>query len=239
MKKLKLIFGIASLFLLTFITACGQMSGVRGNGNVISQDRDIENFTSVSASSGLDVFVKQGDAISLRVDADDNIIDLIITEVKDGKLIIKTSENIRRAKKKSIYLTLIDIDKLSVSAGCDFVSETVIKSDILKISVSSGADVDLQLDIEKLKCSVSSGADVDLLGKANHFEASASSGSDLVADGLISQSCQVHASSGGDVSVNAQKSINAKATSGGDIHYFGSPAEVNVKSTSGGDINKR
>ncbi len=240
MKRIKEI----SLFLFALVigtTSCvnAQFSGEKGNGNVVKQDREIGHFTAISAGTGLDVFVVQGDKESVTVEADENLQDNIITEVRGDKLVVKIEDRIRRAKAMSVYITLVDVNKIHISSGCDFETKSTIKVQELEIEVSSGANANLDIHADKLSCSVSSGADADLWGTANYFYAKASSGSDLDAHKLTAKICKAKASSGADVTVNATEEIDASASSGGDVSYYGNPTKVDVNTSSGGDVNRR
>ena len=233
-----------SFFLIVLVlgtTSCinAQFSGEKGNGNLVKQDREIGHFTAISAGTGLNVFVVQGDKEAVTVETDENLQDNIITEVRGDKLVVKVEDRIRRAKAMSVYITLVDVNEIHISSGCDFETKSAIKVKDLDIEVSSGADADLDIHADKLSCSVSSGADADLWGTANYFYAKASSGSDLDAHELSAKICKARASSGGDVSVNASEEIDASASSGGDITYYGKPTKVDVNTSSGGDVNRR
>jgi hypothetical protein len=183
--------------------------------------------------------LRQGDKESVRVEADENLMEHIITKVKGNELILKVDGNIRRATKMDVYVTLVDINELRISSGSDVETNGMIKVSDLEISVSSGADAKLELEGQNISCSVSSGADANLSGKADFFYGKASSGSDLRAKALTAIACKAKASSGGDVSVWAEESIEASASSGGDVNYYGGPEKVNVSSSSGGDVNRR
>ncbi|MRT93169.1 head GIN domain-containing protein [Ancylomarina sp. 16SWW S1-10-2] len=233
-----------SLFLFALAlgtTSCvnAQFSGEKGNGNVVKQDREIGHFTAISAGTGLDVFVVQGETEAVTVEADENLQDNIITEVRGGKLIVKVEDRIRKAKAKSVYITLVNVNKINISSGCDFETKSTLNVKELDIEVSSGADAKLDIHADKLSCSVSSGADADLWGTANYFYAKASSGSDLDAHKLTAKTCKAKASSGADVSVNATEEIDASASSGGNVSYYGNPTKVDVNTSSGGDVNRR
>ncbi len=233
-----------NLFLISLIlgtTSCinAQLSGEKGNGNLVKQDRKIGQFTAISAGTGLDVYIIQGDKEAVSVETDENLQDNIITEVRGDKLVVKVEESIRRAKAMSVYITIVDVNKINISSGCDFETKSKIKVQELDITVSSGADAKLDIQADKLSCSVSSGADANLWGTANYFSAKASSGSDLNARELSAKICKAKASSGADVSVNASEEIQASANSGGDVTYYGNPSKVDVKTSSGGDVNRR
>jgi hypothetical protein len=241
MKSLlkKFTLTLAVLAFLIGGVANAQFWGEKGNGNVKTEKREVGSFSAISASSGLDVYLRQGDKESVRVEADENLMEHIITKVKGNDLILKVDGNIRRATKMNIYVTLVDINELRISSGSDVETNGMIKVSDLEISVSSGADAKLELDGQNISCSVSSGADANLSGKADFFYGKASSGSDLRAKALTAIACKAKASSGGDVSVWAEESIEASASSGGDVSYYGGPEKVNVSSSSGGDVNRR
>ena len=241
MKKLlkKLSLTLITLTLVFSTSVNAQFWGEKGNGNVKTENREIGSFTAISCSSGINVFLKQGDKESVTVEADENLLDLIVTRIKGDKLVIKTEDPIRRAKKLDVYVTFVDVNEISVSSGSDLESRSMLKFETLDISVSSGADAKLDLSADDLTCSVSSGADANLSGSANSFYGKASSGSDLRASDLKAKYCKAKASSGGDVSVYASESIEASASSGGDVNYYGDPTKVNVSSSSGGDVNRR
>jgi len=240
MKQFKRI----SLFLIAIVigtTSCinAQFSSEKGNGNLVKQDREIGHFTAISAGTGLDVYVVQGDKEAVTVETDENLQDNIITEVRGNKLVVKIEDRIRRAKAKSVYITLIDVNEISISSGCDFETKSTLKVKELDIEVSSGAGAKLDIHADKLSCSSSSGSGTDLWGTANYFYAKASSGSHLDARELTAKICKAKASSGARVKVNASEEIDASASSGGSVSYYGNPTKVDVNTSSGGGVNRR
>ena len=70
--------------------------GVDGNRHVVSQQRSISNdFESIKVSQGLNLYITQSNDVSLSVEADENLHELIMTEVENGTLRIYTTKNIR------------------------------------------------------------------------------------------------------------------------------------------------
>jgi len=229
------------IVLVLGVTSCinAQFAGEKGNGNLVKQDREVGSFTAISAGTGLDVYVVQGEREAITVETDENLQDNIITEVRGDKLVVKVEDRIRRAKAMNVYITLVNINEIHISSGCDFETKSTLKSKKLDIEVSSGADAKIDVHAGELSCSVSSGADADLWGTADYFFAKASSGSDLNARELSAKVCKAKASSGADVTVNATEEIDASASSGGDVSYYGNPTKVDVNTSSGGDVNRR
>ncbi|WP_431135957.1 head GIN domain-containing protein [Psychroserpens mesophilus] len=204
--------------------------GVKGNGNVTTTDRALnEDFNAIEVSRGLDVYLTQSDSESIRVQADENLQEIITVEVENGVLSISAEENISSAASKKIMVNFKNIDRISTSSGSDVISTTIIKANDLEIHTSSGSDVELEVDVENLICESSSGSDIKLSGTTHTFRAEASSGSDIKAAKLKAVTTKAEANSGADITVNTSKELTAHANSGGDIKYYGNPEKVKKK----------
>ena len=233
-----------ALILALFMSSCGFDinfgdfgSGKKGNGIVTTETREVtSDFTVVSASEGLNVYVTDGAQFEITVEADENIIDLIATDINNGRLRIHAIENIGRATKK-IYVTLPEVDGLKSSSGAHLSSENLISTDKLEIDASSGANINVEMMAEEVEIDASSGANLNLRGDADKVYVDASSGANINAKKLISKICQAEASSGGNLSVNVSESLTADASSGGNISYSGE-AQVTKKKSVSGSVHK-
>lgn len=208
-------------------------NGVAGNGEVVTENREITGyFTAIEASEGLDVYVRQDREFSIKVEADENVIDMIGTDIRDGRLKVHEIENIGRATKK-VYVSLPEITALEASSGGSLIGESPIEADKVSLDASSGADLRLELAADQVEADCSSGADMRLGGRANLLYASASSGSDINAMDLVVRTCRADASSGADIKVHVTEALTAEASSGADIGYSGDPKVETRKSVSG------
>ncbi|CAZ94216.1 head GIN domain-containing protein [Zobellia galactanivorans] len=236
---------IAIAFLVAlFLSSCGFDinlgdfgAGEKGNGTVVTDKRDItDEFTKVSASEGLAVYVTQSKEFDIKVEADENIIDLIATDIKNGKLRIHAKQNIGRAT-KNVYVSLPVISNLSASSGSRIQTEKALKSDNLDIDGSSGAQINIQLVADALEIDASSGANLNISGQANRADVDVSSGANINAKNLSIQTCSADASSGGNIKIHVSKSLIADASSGGNIAYSGN-ASVKTKKSVSGSVHK-
>jgi len=210
-----------------------------GNGNVVTEEREVtQDFDEVKGSRGLDVYLTKGNENKIVVEADENLLDLIETNISNGKLTITSSKNIGRAKSKKIHVTYVELSKIEASSGADVIGNSVIKSETLTLDCSSGADLEVEVFTKQLYAETSSGADIDVSGKASILNAKASSGSDLNAKKLQVLTCNAKASSGANITVNVKDNLDAKASSGGDVKYYGNPVSVTKKDGSSGSIRK-
>ncbi|KKN14842.1 hypothetical protein LCGC14_0991990, partial [marine sediment metagenome] len=190
-------------------------SGKQGNGKVVKESRDIsEDFTEVSISEGLMVYLVQADEFKIDVEADENVIDLIATDIKNGKLRIHAKENIGQAT-KNIYVSLPEIEVLQSSSGAHLEVKNVINSDKLEVDGSSGAQLEIELIANTLDLDASSGANLTISGKANRAQVDVSSGGNINATKLNAKICDAEASSGGNLKIQVSDALTADASSGG------------------------
>ncbi|MBT8312200.1 MAG: DUF2807 domain-containing protein [Flavobacteriaceae bacterium] len=226
-----------AVLMALFLSSCAfDMSwgeGKRGNGIVEEERREItDDFTVITASEGLDVYVTQDRDFEILVEADENVIDLIGTDIKNGRLKIHAIENIGRATKK-IYVTLPEITSLRTSSGADLTTREVISADKISLDASSGSDLRVELKADEVNADTSSGASIRISGEANILYADASSGSDIKAGAFEVKTCEADASSGADIRVNVSERLIADASSGADIKYTGKAQVKKSKSVSG------
>ncbi len=254
-KKIKII-GIAAAIMV--LTSCS-ISGITGDKNVVKEKRTVEgSFSGLSVSQGINLFLTQSDTVSIVVETDKNLQDILIVENKNGTLKIYFKDQIVKATKKNVYLSMPEVEEISASSGADIKALTSVKEASLRIEASSGADIKMTVDTEKLYCNASSGSDIDLKcstniselnasssgdiqihGTANSCELNASSGGDINAKDFISETVRAEVSSGADILLYAKKSLTANASSGGDIDYYGNPEELKINTSSGGDIKHK
>jgi hypothetical protein len=239
MKNLKVLV-IAIAVLSVSCSIDGQSwKTVQGNHKVTKEDRSTGSFTGVKVSSGVDVYLKQGDTESVTVEADENLHEYIITEVKGGVLHVYTEVGIRNAEKESVYVTMKDIRSLETSSAGDIVGETPVRSDELELSASSAGDIRLEVYAKEVEVDISSSGDMTLKGETEKLKADLSSAGDLKAFDLKTKDADVSVSSAGDADVNVTDKLTARASSAGDIHYMGNPSMVDAHSSSAGGIHKR
>ena len=214
--------------------------GVRGNGNVETVERSIDdNFSEIRVSRGLDVYLTQGDNVNLLVEADENLHDIIITEVENGVLKITTDENIAFSKSKKVMLTFKDVSKIKATSGSDVFSTNTIVADNLELTTTSGSDMELDINVQVADCRSTSGSDLRVSGTTNKLYAEATSGSDIKAGNLKAKVSEARATSGADITLNTSEELYAKATSGADIKYYGNPERVTKKDGVSGSIRKQ
>lgn len=228
------------LLITTLFSSCAvdMFNRVNGNRNVVTEDRSTkEDFTKIKVSTGLELYISQGSKNKITVEADENLQDIIITEVKDGVLKIYSEKNIWRSKARKVYVTIKNLDAIAATSGSDVYTNERLKVNDLNISATSGADITISVDANTVETSATSGSDIEISGVSNNHISKATSGASIDAYQLRSKNVTAKVTSGADINVYASESIVAKATSGGGIDFKGSPKKVDKKTSSGGSVS--
>lgn len=239
MKNLR---SLTIAFIILSITSCTHAQfwkSVTGSGKVVTKERKTDSFTGLKVSSGIDVYLKQGNNETVSVEADENLHEYILTEVRGGVLNVYSEYNIRGAERKRVYVTMKEVIAVKTTSAGDVLGETPIISDRLELSASSAGDIKLEVHAKNTNIDISSSGNITISGDTDMLRADLSSAGDLNAFDLKAREADVSVSSAGDADVSVSERITARASSAGDINYRGDPKYVDAHSSSAGGIHKR
>ena len=207
---------------------------IKGNGVMTSKTIPLSNFNGIAVTN-FDYELIESSENKVELFADENLIPMFDVKVENEILgigINSGSYHWEKQFKVKIYYTDLKSIYLSASANCT----GSLTEPALSISLSSGSDADLEVNTDSLDVSSSSGSNIKVKGKTSSLTANSSSGAKINAKKLISEKCKVIASSGAHVVVFTNQSLNAKASSGGNITYYGNPNADKINISSGGSI---
>ncbi|MFB9842384.1 head GIN domain-containing protein [Mucilaginibacter ginsenosidivorans] len=208
-----------------------------------TEDRHLSGFHAVDVGGPFDVRLTQGNTESVKVEAPEEIINRITTEVDNGVLKIYNKHNemfhfgdLFRHKKILVYVTIKDVNSIVVSGSGDVDFRDGLHADKMSLRVSGSGDVNGQLDAKNLETSISGSGDVRISGHAETSAVRVSGSGDYSGRGLITQNTDVHVSGSGDASIYASERVNASVSGSGDISYGGHPKNVMKSKSGSGDI---
>ncbi len=228
------------IFSIILTTSCIYTGpSLKGNGNVVEETRKTRNFDEIKVTRGMNVYISQGDFTKVVVKADKNLLDVIETKVEGNTLKVTSTQNIRNATSKKVYITIPDISVIKSTAGSNVFSETELKSKSLELSSSAGSNMKLELNINDLDVSANAGSNIRLKGIARNFNGSATSGSNIKAEDLNAKNGIVKVSSGANFWISVKDDFEGHASSGGNIFYYGNPESTDIHKSSGGNIIKK
>jgi Putative auto-transporter adhesin, head GIN domain len=231
--------GIISAVLITLlvIVSCNVIGEI-GNGNVVKEERKVSSFNAIEVSGAFDVELVQGTAIAVTVEADDNLMDLIRTEVRGNTLVIENKKPIAHSKSLKVYITFTELKSIDVSGAVKIESVGKFNLTDLSISGSGASDGILDMDVQKLKIDCSGGGKLKLSGSAKDVEVDASGAVDLYAFDFPAENYKLDISGAGKAEINVSKELNVEISGAASVHYKGNPVK-NVQDISGaGSVKK-
>ena len=236
MKKAAVILSV--IVLTAFLSSCYFPGSIKGNGNVVEETRELGEFSKISVSRGMNVYISQGTSSKVVVKADENLLKVIDTYVDNETLKVTALKGIRNATSNKVYVTVTDLENIKSTSGSNIFSEDSLKTGNLEIKSTAGSNVRLLLESGELIISAAAGSNIFLNGRAKSVTMKATSGSNIKAGDLHAENCDAKVSSGANIWIKVQNGLTAKASSGGNLFYSGEPNPLRVTKSSGGNIIK-
>ena len=238
-----LTFGIA--LCMVAVTNAQWGKKIKGNGNIVTIERSTDNYDAISVSGWFDVMLVDGTEGKLSIEGEENLLEYIITEVKDGKLVVKVKKgyNLQPSSWKKdggikVTVPVESVSVLSLSGSGDIVGKKTIVSSEFSTSMSGSGNIALDLECTTITASMSGSGDINLSGTTEVFEAQISGSGDIRAYELIADIVDARVSGSADIKVTANEMLTARVSGSGDILYRGDPKKVDSKSSGSGDITK-
>lgn len=237
-------FITAVLLTVLCMTSCKQFdvvgNSITGNGNVITEQRQLDSFTKIKVTEGIECELTQSNSQNVTIEADENLIKGIKTVVENGTLIISSDyNNFINISSKKVKVQIPTIESLKTTSGSSLITKSTIKGLSLKIESSSGSEVKIDAEYDSITTSASSGSEQSLAGKALTFSTQSSSGSSIDADNLLANEVTSKTSSGSSTDVHPLVRLTAKASSGSSVEYSGKPKSIDKDESSGGSVDEK
>jgi hypothetical protein len=227
-------FAIYVLIALPLILASGVLVSfthlnnerIRGNGNMKEEARNATHFKDISTSGVYKVIIVQGNTHSIKIDAEENLLPYIITDISGDELDIHTKKgySIQPTRDITVYVTMEQVEELSASGAGSFNSNGVLKSDRIKLEFSGAADANLDINTAELKVGISGSSNVKLKGNTGEARYQISGSADITALDLRTDNVHVSISGAGNAQVNAQKKLDINVSGMGKVKYTGEPS---------------
>lgn len=218
---------------------------------VLAQNRETRNvgtFSKISFRVPGKLYLRQGSPQKVEIEGDKSVIKEIETEVEGTKLIIgkdgKWFDWDDDERDIKVYVTVKDLDAISVSGSGDLIAETKFIVSELELNVSGSGSLRIETEVNgPLEAKVSGSGNIDLKGKCRNFESGVSGSGKIIMAVAISEVASFNVSGSGKIMasgssprVKASISGSGKVLAGDlstnncDVRISGSgDVEINVK----------
>ncbi|MEP1093922.1 MAG: head GIN domain-containing protein [Cyclobacteriaceae bacterium] len=213
--------------------------------SVSAQKRTIDasNFSEFSFAVAGNVYLMQGSEEKVEVECSDETFDKLVFDLSGDRLTIRRERNLNwrdglRNSDLDVYITMKDIERLTVSGSGTISSENQLNTDDLRLSVSGSGDMELDLNSSEVDIHISGSGSIRLDGTADKTEASISGSGKVKAEDMKSRIFEASISGSGNCYVYATEEVRAKISGSGNVYYDGNPERVNGNSSGSGKVKR-
>ena len=210
---------------------------VKGNGELVTQSRDLEGFTGISTCCSFEIKLAEG-PYEVRIEAESNLLAFIKTEVQHQVLQVGFTKraNFKSQKPIKVYVSLPNLKTVVASSSSKVTGTTSFTGTDLRLDVSSAATIDLAFNGDHIDLKASTTGRIDVAGSAGSVSAAASSGSRIQAADLRANEVDADVRTTAKMFLFVEQQLRADASSSGSIVYSGSPGNVQVNTGSNGRV---
>ena len=182
---------------------------IEGSGNVITKDIAIKSFDELDASGIFNLQLSQGDKETIRIEADDNLMDLFTVENEGSTLKISMKKNSSFNSKKhlKVYVTFKTLKSMNLSMVGGTSSDEKLKFADLKLKNQSVGSVSLNMTLQTLNLENQSVGSVKLEGSADNAVVKNNSVGSINAGNFVVQKMDIENNGVGSATVNAEKEL--------------------------------
>jgi len=203
------VFSILSIVLAILAAGC-----TVGSGDMITEARDVNGFNEIVLMTSGDVVVEVTGTESLEIEADDNVISLLTSEVVNGRLELGSSGS------------------FSTTRGITY---TITAAELVGVTISGSGDIDVsRIDADSFEARITGSGNIDPSGNSANLEVTISGSGRFSGEDLESAIGDVIVSGSGEAVVNVTDDLMVRITGSGDVRYIGDPTIDQDISGSGG-----
>jgi hypothetical protein len=219
MRKLPILLLVACALCGCSYVSRFSVKSITGSGKTITDKRYVSDFNALEVEGAYDVTVECGQPTSLEIQADDNIMPLIKTELRGSKLVISSQERFNVGHSPVIKITAPDVRDISLP-GASNLSVSNVKNDSFSLSIRGASSARCSGETKSLSVSMDGAGSGDLRD-------------------LRAENAKVSLNGAGQVLVFVTGQLDAKINGVGTIDYYGNPKTVNQSINGIGTLNKK
>ncbi len=207
------------------------------------ETRNVGTFTKIAFRVPGKLYLRQGSPQKVVIEGKKDILAEIDTEVEGSRLMIgkegKWNWNWDNDDKVNVYITVKDIDALTVAGSGDLIGETKFTADDIELNVSGSGNMDIEVDASgEMEANVSGSGNIELKGKCKTFSSDVSGSGKVVVAVTSSGAANFGVSGSGKIEASGSAST-VKANISGSGKVMAADLETNscdVKIAGSGDV---
>lgn len=209
-------------------------------GDIITETRSVSGFDKIFVEDNVNVFITQDSVFEVKVEAGENLIPLIKTELTDGELRIKNDNrcNWTRSYKPQVNVYLkMPVVKYITSDGVGTIKSTnTITTPSFDYRLMNLGDIELTVSNQEVIGHMHGAGDIYLHGTTNHHACNIVGNGFIRASDLRTSYTWISSTTSGNVYVRASDLLQVLIHGNGDVIYYGQPSTVEYEITGTGKL---
>lgn len=213
---------------------------VKGNGIVSTQERHVGSTDKIKLAGSYDVEITQGAVTSVKVEADENILPYIITEERNGYLVIKSKDGINISTENTIkvYITTAKLEEVHLSGSGNIIGMNKFTGgNKLVLKIAGSGDMKMNVNSPEVQADIAGSGSITISGETKEENIHISGVGDYNAQELKAESAKVRIAGSGDVKVFADHDLDINIAGVGSVYYKGAAA-VKQHIAGSGEVKK-
>lgn len=233
---MRYLFTLAAMGVAILLLACVAPDCITGKGAVVKRPLQLQPVHAITLQGSLDVQLTQGEGQSVEVEAQENLVDLVETTVKDGHWTIRTRACYRTDKPFVVHLRVPKIDRVTVQGSGDVVGTGTFAGNSFNLDVQGSGDLKINVNGVSVKTSVQGSGAVKLSGTCEDLAATVQGSGDVKAAELKAGRARVSVMGSGDITLQTNGALEGEIMGSGDVEYVGTPSPLSVQVTGSGRV---
>lgn len=214
---------------------------MRGNGNVVAQERNITGFEGVENYGSFDISLVPSATTSVKVEAEDNLQQYIETYVENNKLQIRTRDNINLRPRREMRITVSGpvFTTITANGSGNIVGQGALNTNNGNVSlrVAGSGNIDVEMNASRVDSEIAGSGNIKVKGTSKEFEGGVYGSGNIRAANLQAENSKVEIAGSGNVEVYATNKLDVRIMGSGEVKHRGN-AQVNTSISGSGSVTR-
>lgn len=231
---------IIVLILWTTASLQGQQK-IKGSGYVLTQQREVAYFNSITVSSQISVYIVQGEFQPITVEADNNLFPYIKTVVRNKtlKIYVPDTVNITRFADMNVLISMPHLSTL-IARQSSYIDGSPQKweTEEVTLKAASGSRIKLATDATTITVDGKTSATVELKGKTDMLTTELTTGAKLIARELETEKADLELATRARAEVRVNQQIAYDLSGNARLVIKGDPKVLKAEVNSGSKVTR-
>lgn len=231
---------IAILLTAAFFGSCDWVDNVRGEGDVLTENRSAKDFDAICIDVPGKVILRTGPNYRVVVRCEETIIGYLETVVESNdRLHIYFSESVYDVDDLEIEVTAPSFRAFELNGSAELICDDPLDGKDLDLDISGSGSIELtDIDFtDDIRADVSGSGNILLQGIADRIIFAVSGSGDLDAVDCPVREADLRVSGSGSIRCDVSEKLKARISGSGNVWYEGNP-ELDVNISGSGKVRK-